>query len=271
MAPPPRDIIVTCDEASVPPDGVLVLPGRAALLPSSGTLLAADLHLGKAATFRHAGLPVPEGSARADLDRLARLLADTSARRLVILGDLLHAAVGCTPAVIGGFRRLRDRFPAIPFLLVLGNHDVAARRHADALGLDGCLARLDEPPLRFIHDASAPDAAGDAPGIGLTLAGHVHPRARVGGPCGGRVTQRCFHLDTSPGRRTLILPAFGSFTGGRAVAPASADRVWMAGDDAVVDVTPLLDARRDGGGALTAPQRRSRPGRRAGSRPDRAP
>lgn len=267
MAPPPRDIIVTCDEAHVPPDGVLVLPGRAALLPASGTLLAADLHLGKAATFRHAGLPVPEGSAQADLDRLGRLLAETCARRLVILGDLLHAAVGCTPAVIAGFRALRDRFPAIPFLLVLGNHDVAARRHADALGLDGCVARLDEPPLRFIHDSSARDAAG----IALTLAGHVHPCARVGGPSGGRVTQRCFHLDATARSRTLILPAFGSFTGGRAVAPASSDRVWMAGDDAVVDVTPLFVAWRDRGGALTAPKRRSRPGRRAGSRPDRGP
>lgn len=268
MDTPPRDVTVTCDRASGPRDGVVVLPGRAALLPGSGTLLVADLHLGKAATFRHAGLPVPEGTAQADLDRLARLLADSSARRLVILGDLLHAAVGCTPAVIAGFRRLRDRFPAIPFLLVLGNHDVAARRHAAALGLDGCVTRLDEPPFRFVHDSSGETVV--PPEVRLTLAGHLHPRARVGGPAGGRVTQRCFHLGTSEGR-TLLLPAFGSFTGGVVICPAPDDRVWMAGDDAVVDVTPLLCARHERGAPLTAPARRPRPGRPAGSRSDRGP
>jgi metallophosphoesterase superfamily enzyme len=49
---------------------ILLLPGRAAFLPASATLLVADLHLGKAATFRQAGIPVPEGSAQADLARL---------------------------------------------------------------------------------------------------------------------------------------------------------------------------------------------------------
>ena len=82
---------------ATPPDAgrtaadVVLLPGRAAFLPSSATLLVADLHLGKAATFRKAGIPVPEGSAQADLARLARLVRETSARRLVIVGDLLIA------------------------------------------------------------------------------------------------------------------------------------------------------------------------------------
>ena len=38
---------------------VVLLPGRAALLPASRTLLVSDIHLGKAATFRQAGIPVP--------------------------------------------------------------------------------------------------------------------------------------------------------------------------------------------------------------------
>ena len=50
---------------------IVLLPGRAAVLPASATLLVADLHLGKAATFRKAGIPVPEGSAQRDLARLA--------------------------------------------------------------------------------------------------------------------------------------------------------------------------------------------------------
>lgn len=270
MASCPPGITVTVDRSIVPHDGVLLLPGRAALLPASGTLLVADLHLGKAAAFRHAGLPVPEGSARADLDRLGGLLADTAARRLVVLGDLLHAAVGCTPAVIAGFRALRDRFPALPFLLVLGNHDVAAHRYAGTLGLDGCVARLDEPPFRFVHDAGGEVGPNAVPSDArLTLAGHLHPCVRITDPSGGSVRQRCFHLDTRPDRSTLLLPAFGSFTGGAAVDPSPDDRVWMAGDDAVVDVTPLLGARRGRAGGLKAPPRRPRGGRPAGSRSGR--
>ena len=80
---------------------VRLLPGRAALVAATRTLLVADLHLGKAATFRRAGIPVPEGSAGRDLDRLTRLVADTRATRVIVVGDLLHSAAGCTPGVIG--------------------------------------------------------------------------------------------------------------------------------------------------------------------------
>lgn len=225
------------------PPRVSLLAGRAAFVAESRTLLVADLHLGKAATFRRAGIPVPEGSAQSDLARLGRLLESTAARRLLVLGDLLHAAAGCTPAVIGDFRGLRDRFAAVETVLVLGNHDRAARGHASALGLDACLTALDEPPFRFVHDAA--DAA---PGP-LVVAGHVHPRVVVGGRGGDRVAERCFHLD----RGVLTLPAFGSFTGGERIAPTPSSRVWAAGDDAVIEVTRLLRApggrRGDSGGA----------------------
>ena len=54
-----------------------LLPGRAIFLPQSKTLIVADLHLGKSATFRKRGLPVPEGTTKSDLDRLAALLKAT--------------------------------------------------------------------------------------------------------------------------------------------------------------------------------------------------
>lgn len=227
---------------------IRLLPGQAAFLPATATLLVADLHLGKAATFRSAGIPVPEGSSQADLARLERTLAATRAARLVILGDLLHAAVGCTPAVIGEFRALRDRFAGVPFVLVLGNHDRTARRHAPALGLDACLESLVEPPLHLVHDA-----AGAAPAAGeLVVAGHRHPRVAVSARSGDRVVERCFHLAGG----VLTLPAFGSFTGGHTLEGDPAARVWMAGDDAVVEVTGLL---RAAGGGRRAPFTRRPP------------
>ncbi len=234
-APPPErrgaDLVLGTGGAAC---DIRLLPGQAAFLPASATLLVADLHLGKAATFRSAGIPVPEGSSQADLARLEHTLAATGAARLVILGDLLHAAVGCTPAVIGEFRALRDRFAGVSFVLVLGNHDRTARRHAPALGLDACLESLVEPPLHLVHDA-----AGAAPAAGaLIVAGHLHPRVAVSARSGDRVVERCFHLAGG----VLTLPAFGSFTGGHTLEGDPAARVWMAGDDAVVAGTGLLRA-----------------------------
>ena len=217
---------------------ILLLPGRGALLPASRTLLVADLHLGKAATFRRAGIPIPEGSAQGDLARLETLVRDHDVARVLVLGDLLHAASGCTPEVVAEFRAFRDRVAATSLVLVLGNHDVAARRIAGDLGLDACVSSLDEPPLRFVHIADAATADDDeatATAIGLVVAGHVHPRVKLRAPSGDRFADRCFHLDGS----VLTLPAVGSFTGGHAVEITDSARVWLARDDAVLDVTRL--------------------------------
>jgi len=234
---------------------IRLLAGRAAFLPDSRSLLLADLHLGKAATFRSAGIPVPEGSAQADLGRLGRLVRATDAVRVVILGDLLHAAAGCTPAVVEEFRSLRAALPGVSFLLVVGNHDGQARRLASSLGLDACVDRLDEPPLCLVHDAAG---AGAAPG--LVVAGHLHPRVAVRAPSGDRIVDRCFHLADG----VLTLPAFGSFTGGHPIPCPPGTRAWIAGDDAVVEVTRFLGRA---GGLSRRPRRRAP---REGGRPDRA-
>ena len=228
---------------ATPPADVLLLPGRGALLPASRTLLVADLHLGKAATFRRAGIPIPEGSSQGDLARLEALIRDHDVARVLVLGDLLHAASGCTSEVVAEFRAFRDRVAATSLVLILGNHDVAARRLAGDLGLDECVSALDEPPLRFVHIAAAATAEEDeaekdeaqSAGIGLVVAGHVHPRVKLRAPSGDRLADRCFHLD----ERVLTLPAFGSFTGGHAVEITDSARVWLARDDAVLDVTRL--------------------------------
>ena len=208
------------------------------MLPASRTLLVADLHLGKAATFRRAGIPIPEGSAQGDLARLETLVRDHAAARVLVLGDLLHAASGSTPDVVAEFRAFRDRVAATSIVLVLGNHDVSARRLAGELGLDACVSALDEAPYRFVHIAAAATAADDETlpsEIGLVVAGHVHPRVTLRGPSGDRLADRCFHLD----QRVLTLPAFGSFTGGHAVGITDRARLWLARDDGVLEVTQL--------------------------------
>ena len=206
-----------------------LLPGRAALLPHDATLLAADLHLGKAASFRQAGLPVPEGSASADLLRLERLVAEVEACRLLVLGDLFHASSGCTSAVLEEFADFRRRLGRVELVLVEGNHDRRVRIPLD-LGIDRIVTSLEEPPWRFLHEPPPTLAEGC-----VHFCGHLHPRLSLRSPSGDRLSQRCFAEE--PG--LWILPAFGSFTGSSVVPIKATTRVWAAGDDAVVDVTRM--------------------------------
>jgi len=222
---------------------LVLLAGRAAFLPATATLLVADVHLGKAATFRRAGIPVPEGSAQGDLARLVRLAAEQAARRVVVLGDLLHAKGGCTDAVWAEFRDCRRRIAA-EIVLVLGNHDrglaAGATALAERLGIDACVGALDEPPFRFVHEPAS--ARGDSAGDRTVVAGHLHPTVAITAPGGDRLVERCFVAE--PG--AVVLPAFGSFTGGHRVATAPGRRLWVARDDGVVEVTRMavLAARR---------------------------
>jgi DNA ligase-associated metallophosphoesterase len=221
--------------ASATPD-ILLLPGRAALLPASQTLLVADLHLGKAATFRQAGIPVPEGSAQRDLERLYQLVHAHDVRRLVVLGDLFHARSGCTPQVFAEFAAMRSRIDKTSVVLVLGNHDRAVGRLPASLGIDACVPSLDEPPFHFVHEPATGVTASDRDLF--TVAGHLHPTVSIRSPSGDRLADRCFVAEPS----VLVLPAFGSFTGGHRVEPTEGMRLWIARDDGVVDVTRIVAA-----------------------------
>ena len=204
-----------------------LLPGRAAYLPARRTLLVADLHLGKAATFRHAGLPVPEGSSAGDLARLAGLVAAARPERVIVLGDLFHAASGCTPAVLEEWRRVRGGLAA-EILLVPGNHDRRLRLPAD-LGLTITGGPLVEEGLAFHHEP--PNGSPEA----LAFCGHLHPRLAIRAPSGDRCTERCFVAREG----LLVLPAFASFAGASVVRSEPGVRLWAAGNEAVIEVTRM--------------------------------
>jgi len=107
---------------------LVLLPERAVFRPATGALLVADVHLGKTAAFRAAGIPTPEGGTTTDLERLSRAMERMSPRRLVILGDLLHARSGRTDEMRDEVTAWREQHEELPIVLVRGNHDQRARR-----------------------------------------------------------------------------------------------------------------------------------------------
>jgi metallophosphoesterase superfamily enzyme len=63
------------------------------------------------------------------------------------------------------------------------------------------------------------------------LAGHLHPAYRLAGRRDA-VRLPCFWF----GAKVGVLPAFGDFTGARAISPAAGDRVFVVAGDRVIAV-----------------------------------
>ncbi|MGV7209196.1 ligase-associated DNA damage response endonuclease PdeM [Oxalobacteraceae bacterium A2-2] len=205
-------------------EAVMLLPQKALYWPRRSMLVVADIHFGKAAAFRALGVPVPGGTTAANLAALDLLLAQWEADHIVFLGDFLHARTARTPATLATIEDWRRRHPQLRLTVVRGNHDLRAGDPPASLGVE----MVDEPwllaPFAFCHH---PDLAAPA----YVLAGHVHPvcRLRAGWE---RLTLPCFVL----GQARAVLPSFGAFTGGHALAPQPGEKIWVSTGDAVLAV-----------------------------------
>ena len=199
-----------------------LLPERALWWPAARTLFVADLHLGKAATYRALGQPVPGGTTQENLARLDTLIARHGPRHLVFLGDFLHAAQARTASLLAMLDAWRLRHGDLQLTLVRGNHDSRAGDPPAHLGI----AVVDEPCLL------GPFAACHHPQQHPThfvLAGHVHPACKLHGKGRDSLRMPCFVQEGA----LAILPAFGEFTGGWQVDAMPGRRRYGIGGDAV--------------------------------------
>ena len=205
---------------------IQLLPEGAALLNETSTLVIADIHLGKSATFRARGLPVPEGDTELDLNRIRNLVHETHAKHLIIAGDLFHAPAGVTQDLadlLGDFISTLG----IPLTLISGNHDAKLKKLPAGLT---ALSHLDLGAIRIVHNPM--DTSSDH----LNIAGHWHPVVRI--PDGKRTSLRlpCFLFRNN----TLVLPSFGSFTGGAVMEAEPDDRFFVPLRGQVVELPPDL-------------------------------
>jgi DNA ligase-associated metallophosphoesterase len=201
-----------------------LLPERVLYWPKRETLLLADPHFGKAAAFRTAGIPIPGGTTADNLNQLTRAVEQTGAQRIICLGDLFHAKAGRAPQTLAAVASWRETNHHLELLLVRGNHD----QHAGDPPAEWRVTCLDEPvlepPFAWRHTPEP------TPGH-YTLAGHLHPAARIGR---GKLAEilPCFHF----GRHVGLLPAFGAFTGTATVRPQPGDRLYVIAGDTVLPV-----------------------------------
>jgi uncharacterized protein len=199
-----------------------LLPEKAVHWPARETLLVADTHFGKAATFRSFGIPVPDTTI-ATLDRLTRIIAQTAVRRLIVLGDFIHSNIKDRAGFEALLEEWRESHWHLEILLLRGNHD---------RGRGDLFTRLritvqkswSELPFEFSH-AGAVLAQSKLYG----MCGHMHPQVALSE---GKKKLRlpCFWFGENQG----ILPAFGDFTGCATVKLQSSDNVFVVADTSVI-------------------------------------
>jgi len=166
--------------------------------PSQSALLVADLHLEKASWFARLGQFLPPYDSIATLTALTDLVQATGVSRLYCLGDSFHDRFGCDRLPEQARALLTGMTDRLDWIWIVGNHDPGFADHCGGTLVE----EVEVAGIILRHEAIPADFRPE-------LSGHFHPKLRVN-MRGRHVSRRCFVASATK----LILPAFGSLTGG---------------------------------------------------------
>jgi DNA ligase-associated metallophosphoesterase len=202
----------------------LASPDGALHWPVEGALLVADLHLEKASWFAKTGQMLPPYDSIATLTALQRDVDRAGVSRLYCLGDSFHDKFGCDRLPDNARALLTSLTDRLDWVWIVGNHDAGF--------IDHCGGRIVEEALvagiALRHEAVTGDPTPE-------ISGHFHPKLRVSLK-GRQVSRRCYVASETK----LILPAFGSLTGGLDAHHPEIMKKVGPGASALVPVTDRL-------------------------------
>jgi DNA ligase-associated metallophosphoesterase len=204
--------------------GFFATPEGALFWPEHSALLVADLHLEKACWFARLGQMLPPYDSIATLSALDRDIERTEARRLYCLGDSFHDRFGCDRLPADARELLASMTARVDWMWITGNHDAGFIDHcggriAEEVEIGGIILR---------HEAVEGDPTPE-------MSGHFHPKLRLAMK-GRSVSRRCFVASATK----LILPAYGTLTGGLDAHHPEILRKVGPGASALVPVTGRL-------------------------------
>ncbi|MGE0178657.1 MAG: ligase-associated DNA damage response endonuclease PdeM [Sphingomonas sp.] len=203
---------------------LVALPRGALFWPSRRALLVADLHFEKASWFARRGQMLPPYDSIATLTDLGALAAALDVSEIWCLGDSFHDPDGCDRLPQRARTMLLALTATTRWTWIVGNHDPG---FADQCG-GALVAEVQVDGLILRHEADPQETRPE-------LSGHFHPKYRIHHR-GRLVSRRCFVA----ARSKLILPAFGSLTGGLDARHPEITRAVGAGAEALVPVQDKL-------------------------------
>ena len=201
------------------------LPAGALWWPERRLLAFADLHLGKSERLaRNGATLLPPYETEDTLKRLASVIDETRPETVVSLGDCFDDMAAADAVVEAVVEQIHTLAAGRQWIWIAGNHDPGP------IDLPGSnVGNYRAGPLVFRH-IGTPGSTGE-------VSGHFHPKMRIW-LGGSHISRPCFLSDSS----RVVLPAFGTYTGGLDVTSPAFDtlfsedaRAWLTGRR----ITPL--------------------------------
>lgn len=185
--------------------GLIAHASGALLIASSHTLVVADVHLGYGWAQRRKGELGPLADART-LDKLRAVCAELTPRRILFLGDLVHAPRPCEDERHYIETVLNSLCSDAELISVQGNHDRAFAREFAHLPVT-VVREWREDGIAAVHGDKQPSVT---EADRMLLLGHLHPSMPVKDVAGAG--RRLPIFLASP--RAILLPAFSPFAHG---------------------------------------------------------
>jgi DNA ligase-associated metallophosphoesterase len=188
-------------------------------------LIVSDLHFGKTGHFRREGIAVPPELYKEDLQRLWHQIQHFKPDDVIFVGDLFHSRANLEH---NWFHKWRHDLPWLRMHLVIGNHDVLARKDYQDMDLLIHEQQLVVGEFCFVHDL-LPEHIADPY---YYISGHIHPGIRLAGPGKQSLRFPCFYFSG----QFAILPAFSRFTGMALIEPKPGEHVFAIVDNKLIPV-----------------------------------
>ena len=188
-------------------------PSGALWCASESILCVSDLHLGKSERIaRRGGVLLPPYETQATLDRLRQEIDSLSPATVIYLGDSFDDLAAAQALDAAHRADLATMMAGRRWIWIEGNHDPGM---TDLAGEHLTDVRIGTVHFRHIADTSRQE---------FEVSGHYHPKASLT-LRGRRLSSACFVMD----RTRLIMPAFGTYTGGLHVSSPELRRLFPAG------------------------------------------
>ncbi len=196
-------------------EDIELLPEKAFWWPAEHLLGLSDVHLGKAESYRAAGVPLPSGAHRDDLQKISHLIHQYQIRKVVVLGDWIHNKHSLSRLVLEDFHAFFAVHGQIHWTLLLGNHEYGAHEMMRGLPFHLVEEEIQIGPFLMTHGHK------NSRSSLFQIQGHTHPLVQIyEGPL--RLKLPCFILE----KNSLTIPAFGSLTGGYVTRPQAGRRLF---------------------------------------------
>ena len=166
--------------------------------PEKQTVIFSDLHLEKGSWFAKQNVLLPPYDTLDTLNRVEKVINYFKPSRVISLGDSFHDDTWMERISKAQIAKILNLTNNYEWFWIQGNHDPSGVPSLGGINLNDYL----DPPLTFRHEAKRETRDGE-------VSGHFHPKAKIK-LNRKSFSDRCFISD----EKRVILPAFGSFTGG---------------------------------------------------------